>query len=65
MLNANKLKAKIIESGLNIAKVAELLGINTATLYRKISNGHFLVQEIKKLRTILKLTLEEIDEIFL
>lgn len=38
-MNANKLKGKIVEQGLSIAKVADLIGMHRSSLYRKI-NGH-------------------------
>ena len=37
MVNINKLKGKIVECGLNIAELAALIGIDKATLYRKIN----------------------------
>lgn len=38
MVNVNKLKAKIVEQGLNVETTAERAGINKATLYRRLNN---------------------------
>ena len=64
MLNSNKLKAKIVESGLSIAKTAELLDINVSTLYRKISSGYILIGEAAQLCAVLNLNADEATEIF-
>ena len=48
MVNTNKLKGKIVECGMNISELAELIGIDKATLYRKE----------------LKLSKEEVNDIF-
>ena len=37
MVNINMLKGKIIENGLTVEKLANKLGINKSTLYRKFS----------------------------
>ena len=65
-MNANKLKGKIAEQGLTIAKVAELIGMHRSSLYRKI-NGHekMTVAEAIKLKNILGLTDLEALDVFL
>lgn len=65
-MNANKLKGKIVEQGLSIAKVADLIGMHRSSLYRKI-NGHekMTVAEAIKLKNILGLTDLEALDIFL
>ena len=63
MFNKLKFKACIVEAGLTISKLAKMLGINEATLYRKINrDGDFSRKEIQKLKTILKIS--NPDEIF-
>ena len=49
-MNANKLKGKIFEKGLNVAKTAELIDIHRSSFYRKL-NGFdtFTVNEAAKL----------------
>lgn len=65
-MNANKLKGKIIEQGLTIARVADLIGMHRSSLYRKI-NGHerMTVGEAIKIKNILGLTDLEALDIFL
>lgn len=65
MFDKNKFKGKIAEKGLNIGKVASLLGINEATLHRKINGqSDFNRSEIQMLREILDLDIEAAEDIF-
>lgn len=65
-MNANKLKAKIVENGLNISKTAELIGVSKSSLYRKLNgNDRLTINEAVKLKNILELTDLEALEIFL
>ena len=66
-MNVQKLKGKIVERGLNVGIVAEQLGIDRCTLYRKLSNcGETItIGEAKKLSKALELTEEEATAIFL
>lgn len=66
MIKTSKLKGKIVESGLGISQIAEKLGINVSTLYRKISNGgqNFTIKEAQQLAELLHLTGAEVNEIF-
>ena len=65
-MNVNKLRAKIIENGINITILAQRMGIDRSTLYRKInSKGETLtVKEANLIVEILKLTEEEAVDIF-
>lgn len=65
-MNANKLKGKIVENGLNIAKTADLIDIHRSSFYRKL-NGFdtFTVNEAAKIKEVLNLTNLEALEIFL
>ncbi len=38
MVNVNKLKGKIVENGMNIGDLAKKIGVDRATLYRKIGS---------------------------
>jgi len=38
MVNVNKLRAKMVENGLNVETTAEKAGMNKATLYRRLNN---------------------------
>lgn len=65
-MNANKLKGKIFEKGLNVAKTADLTGINKSSLYRKLNGfDKFTVNEAVQLKEVLGLTNLEALEIFL
>lgn len=65
MLNKNKLKGKILEKGLSVTKVANLLGVNQATLHRKLNgNSEFTRSEIQILRLALELNSQEMEAIF-
>ena len=64
MLNAQKLKGKIVEKGKNVEIISAELGINPATFYRKIKNNSFEINEADKLVKILSLTCEEASAIF-
>lgn len=65
-MNANKLKGKIFEKGLNVAKTADLIDIHRSSFYSKL-NGFdtFTVNEAAKLKEVLGLTNLEALDIFL
>lgn len=65
-MNINKLRGKIVESGLNIGAIAKELGIDRSTLYRKInSEGDALtVSEANKICEILNLSADDAMSIF-
>ena len=66
MVNVSKLKGKIVEHGMSIGILADKMGINKATLYRKLSgNGdNFTIFEANKLAEILELDASEAQTIF-
>jgi transcriptional regulator with XRE-family HTH domain len=66
LVNIQKLKGKIVEQGLTITSVAEAMGINKATLYRKMENGGaaLTIKDANLLVEILHLTAEEAMAIF-
>ena len=64
MFNKNKFKAKVVESGMTLSDVAKALGIDDATLYRKMNvESDFYRKEIEALRKLLNI--ENPVEIFL
>ena len=65
-INVNKLKGKIVENGLTVAKLAEKIGVDRATLYRKMSNNGetMLVKDANNIATALELTADEALAIF-
>lgn len=66
MINVNKLKGKVREMQISQAVLADEIGINKSTLYRKFNNGGdtFEIWEVHKIVDILKLNDEEIKAIF-
>lgn len=64
-MDLNKLKGKIVENGLNIPKVAEKLGIDPKTLYRRLNSGKVTIGDAVKMKAVLSLTDEEAIQIFL
>lgn len=65
-MNANKLKGKIVEKGLNVAKAADLIDISKSSFYRKLNRfDTFTVNEAVKLKEVLGLTNLEALDIFL
>lgn len=66
VVNVNKLKGKIVENELTAEKLAELIGIDRATLYRKLSsNGEsFTIREADSICKELGLTAQEANDIF-
>lgn len=67
MTNLTKLKEAIDNSGFKLGFIASQMGISQQTLYNKL-NGNtktFTIREVFALKKVLKLTDEEIEEIFL
>lgn len=65
-MNINKLKGKIVENGINVEKLASLIGIDRSTFYRKLNNQGetFTVREVNLICKHLKLSKDEAMEIF-
>lgn len=65
-MNNGLLVDKILEKGIELSKLARLLGIDKATLYRKLSGYESVtIREAEILKDILDLTNLEALEIFL
>lgn len=66
MINVNKLKGKIKEMESTQEILADEIGINKSTLYRKFKSGGdtFEIWEIHKIVDALKLNDDEIKDIF-
>ena len=65
MFDKNKLKAKIVENGFTLEQIAQRLGINPATMYRKMTlESDFTRNEIAILKEVLCLTIDDINAIF-
>lgn len=66
MVNTDKLRGKIVERRMTVGKVASKVGLNTATLYRRLSGGggSFTIDEADKIAVVLDLTPDELNHIF-
>lgn len=66
MVNVNKLKGKIVENGLTIEKLANSIGLDKSTLYRKLNNQGetFTIREANLICKELKLSGQEATVIF-
>ena len=63
--DSDKLRYKISEKGLSLEDVAMFLGIDRATLYRRIKNNSLRISDMQKITEILCLSGEEAKNIFL
>lgn len=65
MVNANKLRGKIVERGLSVSSVSAAIGVHKSTFYRKLSgDAPFTIQDADRLVDVLGLTSEETKSIF-
>ena len=59
------LKNKIATSGMTMVSIAAKTGILRETLYNRLNeNGEFKASEIAALASVLRLSRDEVDEIF-
>lgn len=66
MVNVEKLKSTITDKNSTPNKLANDIGIDRATLYRKLKKSEsFNIGEVEKIKASLKLTKEETVDIFL
>lgn len=64
-MNIIELKVKLMRSNMSVEDLAQRMGINKVTLYRKIKGkSQFDLNEIKEVAAILNLTQNEIFSIF-
>lgn len=64
-MNPTEFKIAQIRAGVSKEDMASALGVNIATVYRKINGeSDFTLSELKKLKKILKLSSEDVDSIF-
>lgn len=65
-MDLNKLKGKIVERGWNVETLAEHIGVERSSMYRKLNNFEKItIGEAKKIRLALNLSNEEASSIFL
>ena len=67
-MNKAKLRGKVAERGMTLTKLSKAIGINNATLYRKMNadndGGGFTVEEVRAIASVLALTGDDINSIF-
>ena len=66
MVNIRKLKAKLVENDISIIELANIIGVDKSTVYRKLnkSGENFNVKDVEKISQALSLTYEDINDIF-
>lgn len=65
MFQKNLFRAKLVSLEITLKDAASIIGVNEATLHRKMNgSSDFTRNEIQLLRQALKLTAAEVDEIF-
>ena len=66
LVNIRKLKAKLVEKDISIIQLANILGIDRSTVYRKLnkSGENFTVKDVEKIAKALSLTYDDINIIF-
>lgn len=65
-MNINKLKGKIVEKGLNIEQVADMIGVDRSTFYRKLNNADKItIGEAARIKDALLLSDGDAYDIFL
>lgn len=66
MVNVNKLKAKLVELGTNVDELTSKIEMSRDTFYRRLaSDGQtFTIKEVDEICRELKLSKNEVNEIF-
>lgn len=65
-MNINKLKGKIVEKGMNVEKLAEAIGADRSSLYRKLNNAEKItIGDAARIKVALDLNEADAYEIFL
>lgn len=65
-MKVNKLKGKIVERGMNIESLAKLIGVDRATLYRKLNDAEKItIGEAAKIKDVLEISESDAYDIFL
>ena len=65
-MKINKLKAKMVEKGVNVETLADKIGVGRASLYRKLNNFEKItIGEAIKMKSALEMTDADAISIFL
>jgi len=63
-MNVNKLRGKIVEVGTTVSDLADKLGVDRSTLYRKMNQHTLTIKEANLIVKELSLTKDEAMAIF-
>lgn len=64
-MKLNLLKGKIVEKGMNVETLAEKIGIDRSSMYRKLNNFEKItIGEAQKIKDVLELSDEQARTIF-
>lgn len=55
---SESLKIILIKKNINIAKLAELMGLSNTTLYSKFKRGNFSIKDLNEISKVLNLSYE-------
>lgn len=65
-MNIQKLKAKIVERGMNVETLGKKIGVERSSMYRKLNKSEKItIGEARAIKDALGLTAAEATEIFL
>ena len=65
-MNVNKLKGMLVEQGMNVETLAEAIGSERSSLYRKLNNAEKItIGEAVRIKAALKMSDADAIEIFL
>ena len=64
-MNILKLKGKMVENGFNVEALAEKIGVDRSSLYRKLNNSEKItIGEAKRIKEALDLSEDDATAIF-
>lgn len=65
-MNVNKLKGLIVANGMNVEQLADEIGVERSSMYRKLNNFEKItIGEANKIKKALKMSNDQAIEIFL
>lgn len=66
MVNIKKLRGKMVERGINVEQMAQIIGVDRSTMYRKLNSEgeNISIKEASIMAKELGLSFKEVNEIF-
>lgn len=66
MVNINKLRGKMVECGINMEQMADEIGVDRSTMYRKMNQegNNISIKEASIMAKKLGLSYDEVNDIF-